>query len=76
MEVYHDPPLLFDTIVDPAEAFPLDAEPNTDIIGRIKQLVREHKDSVNWTYPLSLDRDSFTLHTICGQRDWLSDIVE
>jgi hypothetical protein len=58
-EVYHDPPLLFDTISDPAEGRPLDPSSYKILIDRIKLATAEHKRSVNWTYPgpLTLDRD-------------------
>jgi hypothetical protein len=58
-EIYHDPPLLFDTISDPAEGHPLDPNLYKIVIHRIKLATAEHKRSVNWTYPgpLTLDRD-------------------
>lgn len=55
--VDHDPPLLFDTLVDPAEAYPLDPTEYTDAIAQIRGEVRRHKESVDWTYPLALARD-------------------
>ena len=64
MEVFHDPPLLFDVLKDPAEAFPLDPHKHTDFIDRIKRLVEEHKESVDWTYPLTLFRDP--MYTPCA----------
>jgi len=56
-EVYHDPPLLFDTLTDPAEANPLDPADFNDILDRIHNSVHDHKKSVEWTYPLALARD-------------------
>lgn len=57
VEVYHDPPLLFDTLADPAEAYPLDPNDYTELIDRIRSFVQHHKESVGWTYPLALARD-------------------
>jgi C-terminal region of aryl-sulfatase len=58
-EVYHDPPLLFDTLADPAEGHPLDhtKEDLIELIKRVKKLVQAHKKSIDWTYPLALARD-------------------
>jgi arylsulfatase G len=56
-EVFHDPPLLFDTLADPAEAHPLDPNDHVDFIAKVKAKVQKHKDSVDWTYPLTLKRD-------------------
>jgi arylsulfatase A len=56
-EVYHDPPLLFDVLSDPAEAFPLDPSHHEDLIKRIAELVREHKASTPPTFPLALWSD-------------------
>lgn len=56
-EVYHDPPLLFDVIKDPAEAFPLDPNQHTEIISQILRLVAEHKASIPPAFPLALHSD-------------------
>jgi arylsulfatase A-like enzyme len=56
-EVFHDPPLLFDVLHDPAESEPLDPEDYSSWIETAKGLLREHKQSVNWTDPLCLARD-------------------
>ena len=69
-EVYHDPPLIFDVIVDPAEAHPLDPAKYTDLIQQAKFAVQQHKASVDWTYPLCLARDPkflpcFNIETGC-----------
>lgn len=56
-DVWHEPPLLFDTIADPAEGNPLNPQHYTELIGHIKQETREHKASIDWTFPLALDRD-------------------
>jgi arylsulfatase A-like enzyme len=56
-EVHHDPPLLFDTQADPAEANPLNPNEYTELIARIEKLVKEHKESIDWTYPLALAKD-------------------
>lgn len=55
LEVYHDPPLLFDTLNDPAESTPLDPARHQFEIDFIKISVERHKDMVGWTYPLALD---------------------
>lgn len=57
-EVYHDPPLLFDVLKDPAEAFPLDPSSHQDLINRILVFVEEHKKNVGWSYPYALETDS------------------
>ena len=57
-EVYHDPPLIFDVLNDPAEASPLDSDKHADLISRAMHLVSEHKASVEWTTPLTLARDA------------------
>ena len=51
LEMYHDPPLLFDTISDPAESIPLDPFQYKDTIKRLQDLVQKHKESVDWTVP-------------------------
>ena len=56
-EVYHNPPLLFDTLTDPAEAHPLDPKDYKDLIARVETLVKEHKDGIGWTIPLTLAKD-------------------
>jgi arylsulfatase len=55
VEVYHDPPLLFDVLADPAEAFPL--KPNATLSEQIKDLIKEHKASIPPTFPLALPSD-------------------
>ncbi len=55
VEQFHDPPLLFDTIQDPAESRPLDPSMYFEQIKRIKAAVEHHKQSLDWTYPLALD---------------------
>ena len=57
VEVYHDPPLLFDVLVDPAESDPLNPAEHTSWIAMAKELLKEHKESVNWMEPLCLARD-------------------
>jgi arylsulfatase A-like enzyme len=57
-EVHHDPPLLFDVLADPAEAFQLNTEDHQDIIDQIVMLVAQHKKSIDWTYPWALPTDS------------------
>ena len=56
-EVFHHPPLLFDVLADPAEAFPLDTSNHQDLIDRILLFVEEHKKDVGWSYPYCLDTD-------------------
>jgi len=57
VEVFHEPPLIFDVISDPAEAFPLNPNDYQDEISNILILVDEHKLSVDWVKPLTLARD-------------------
>lgn len=56
-EVFHDPPLLFDTVSDPAEAYPLDPNEYSQTIKTIMKKVAEHKATVDWSEPLTLARD-------------------
>lgn len=57
VEVFHDPPLLFDVNADPAEAFPLNADDYQQLISQVVELVEEHKQSINWGLPLALAKD-------------------
>lgn len=57
VEQFHEPPLLFDTLKDPAESQPLDPALYKGEIARIKKAVKNHKENVGWTYPLALDSD-------------------
>lgn len=57
IQVFHDPPLLFNVIEDPAEAFPLDVDGHIDIVQRIIKAVDEHVKTVDWVTPLTLARD-------------------
>lgn len=57
LEQFHDPPLLFDTMKDPAESEPLDPLQFEEEIKTIKLAVQHHKQSLDWTYPLALDSD-------------------
>jgi arylsulfatase A-like enzyme len=45
-EVYHDPPLLFDVVADPAEATPLDPKKYKDVAKKIMDAVKLHKATV------------------------------
>lgn len=56
-EVLHEPPLIFDVISDPAEAYPLSPENHADLIRRAKVEVSHHKDTILKALPLTLDRD-------------------
>jgi len=56
-DVTHDPPLLFDILSDPAEAYPLDPRDHKEFIERVKYLVQRHKESIDWMAPLALARD-------------------
>lgn len=56
-EVYHDPPLLFNVMDDPAEAYPLNVTKYDDVIKKINALVNDHKSSIDWVDPLTLARD-------------------
>lgn len=53
-EVFHDPPLLFDTISDPAESTPLNPNEHRETIEYVQRMVERHKQSVAWTLPLAL----------------------
>lgn len=57
VEVYHDPPLLFDVLKDPAEAFALDPNQHAGLIDTMKRLVAEHKASIPPTFPYTLPTD-------------------
>ena len=58
VEVFHDPPLIFDIIQDPAEAFPLDPTLFLDEIEYVKEQVAKHKFAVEpYGQPLTLSRD-------------------
>jgi len=57
IEVFHDPPLLFDILEDPAEAFPLRPEDHIDTIENILDFVKEHKGTIDWTVPLTIAQD-------------------
>ncbi|KAI2489311.1 sulfuric ester hydrolase [Fragilaria crotonensis] len=77
--VYHDPPLLFDVIKDPAEAFPLDPNQHTELISQILQLVADHKASIPPAFPLALHSDPkflpcFDKATECRTPDGEGDI--
>ena len=56
-EVHHDPPLLFDVVHDPAEAFPLDVERHQNIVNRMLRQVKEHKSSIGSSPPYALATD-------------------
>ena len=56
-EVLHDPPLIFDIISDPAEAYPLDPKEHWHTIQKIIKKVEEHKGTVDWNEPLTLATD-------------------
>lgn len=57
VEEFHDPPLLFDVMQDPAESQPLDPSQFEKEIDIIKRAVEHHKENLDWTYPLALDAD-------------------
>lgn len=63
LEAYHDPPLLFDTLMDPGESVPIqyphhdELDPYTQLVQRIRAMVVEHKASVGEAAPLALARD-------------------
>lgn len=56
-EVYHDPPLLFDVLSDPAEANPLNSTDYVDVIEEILLKIKQHKDTISWGNPLTISRD-------------------
>ena len=52
-EIYHDPPLIFDVLKDPAEVYLLDPEEHVDLIIHTLRLMSEHnKASVECSTPL------------------------
>jgi arylsulfatase A len=53
-EAYHDPPLLFDVMNDPAESEPLDPTQYETTIRHIKEATARHKKSMHWMEPLTL----------------------
>ena len=57
-EVFHDPPLVFHVLDDPAEAFPLDPEEHSSLVEEARRLLQEHKESVDKAEPLCLERDA------------------
>lgn len=57
-EVYHNPPLLFDVIADPAEGNPLNPEDYSDTVEKILTLIVEHKATIPRANPLTLARDA------------------
>lgn len=57
-EVYHDPPLLFDVLNDPAEAYPLDPIEYSEVSQKILRLIAEHKETIPHANPLTLARDA------------------
>ena len=75
-EVYHDPPLIFDVIDDPAEATALDPTQYTGMIESAKAQVAEHKTSVDWTHPLCLARDPKYLPCAEGRFDCRTTSME
>jgi arylsulfatase A-like enzyme len=56
-EVYHDPPLLFDVLSDPAEAYPLDPADYSNVVEEILLKIKEHKESITRGNPLTISRD-------------------
>ena len=56
-EVFHDPPLLFDIIADPAEEFPLDPKEHKEVIDTILSSIDQHKRTISHGNPLTLDND-------------------
>jgi arylsulfatase A-like enzyme len=57
VEVFHDPPLLFDVMSDPAESVPLDPTQHRETINFIKDMVEKHKESIGPSVPLCLASD-------------------
>ena len=89
VEVYHYPPLLFDTVSDPAEAYPIDYPHNetlnkyTQLVHRLDDLIEKHKRDVasSYPYPLTLARDSKNIpcinHTTgCRSETFFSEFQE
>lgn len=69
VEAYHDPPLLFDVLEDPAESKPLDPTEYEELIKRVKHLVEHHKTSIDWGLPLALASDSRYLPCVNQSND-------
>ncbi|KAL7565996.1 hypothetical protein ACA910_011016 [Epithemia clementina (nom. ined.)] len=59
VEQYHDPPVVFDILADPAEAFPLNTNSTElhPIIEKGKALVRQHKAEMVLGPPFTLIRE-------------------
>lgn len=56
--VWHDPPLLFDVMADPAEAFPLDHKNHAVALEAMQAAAKEHKRGMTLSPPMTLERDS------------------
>ena len=59
-----DPPILFDTIADEAEAYPLDAAKHAELVARVRHAAAHHEASIDWAAPLTLARDS--VYAVCA----------
>jgi arylsulfatase A len=54
LEQFHDPPLLFDVMADPAESIPLDLMEYQDAIQVMVDATKRHKESIEKMGPLAL----------------------
>jgi hypothetical protein len=80
IEQLHYPPLLFDTITDPADAYPIEysyqnvTSPYRRLVDRIPRLVQAHKRSIgDQMYPLTLSRDSRYIPSVNATRKCRTD---
>jgi arylsulfatase A-like enzyme len=67
VEQFHDPPLLFNVMDDPAESTPLDPLKYHHIIETIIDGTSQHKATVDWMLPLALATDK--QYIPCVDRD-------
>lgn len=63
--MYHDPPLMFQIDIDPAEEYPIEIDMNDiqlqKLIKIVKIAIEDHKKSITWTYPLTIERDPMSI---------------
>ena len=69
--VYHDPPLVFDIDVDPAEAHPIQV--SEIIVQRVKELREEHIRTIQWGDPLTLTYDDAYIPCVDPTRNCRTD---
>ncbi|GKY99214.1 hypothetical protein MPSEU_000876800 [Mayamaea pseudoterrestris] len=69
-DVWHDPPLIFDTVNDPAETRSLDPVKYSALVDMARTSIRKHKETIAYGNPLTLARDAQYIpcadrHTFC-----------